>query len=95
MCYDSIKHMPKNKYGNGIFRRRIIIMSNKSDGTNENTMTDEELESISGLDREYKGHGMPCPKCKRFIHMDITEHLKRRIIDCPHCRLRINVDYKK
>lgn len=40
--------MPKNKYGNGIFRRRIIIMSNKSDGTNEYTLTDEEFESISG-----------------------------------------------
>lgn len=26
MCYDSIKHMPKNKYGNGIFRRRIIAV---------------------------------------------------------------------
>lgn len=70
-------------------------MSDKNNEADAYTLTDEELEGVSGGEGEYKGQGMPCPRCKWLIHIDVTELLERRIIDCPHCGLRINVDYKK
>lgn len=33
--------------------------------------------------------------CDSIKHIDITDLIERRNIDCQHCGLRINVDYKK
>lgn len=45
--------------------------------------------------QQQKTPGLNCPKCGSFIPTSITELITASYIECPHCRLRLNIDKKE
>ena len=41
---------------------------------------------------QQKTPGLTCPKCQHFIPTTINELITASYLECPHCRLRLNIN---
>lgn len=67
-------------------------MENKE--TKEYTLTEEELEAVSG-GTSPQIPGINCPRCGKFIPTTITELLTQGHLRCPYCLTKLNIDREK
>ena len=72
-------------------------MSNKNENNESKvyTLTDEELDLVSGGigdDQPPVRSAMPCPRCQGNIPIDINELVKSDMLICPYCMLRIKTN---
>lgn len=44
------------------------------------------------LNKQQKTPGLNCPKCGSFIPTSIAELITTSYLECPHCRLRLNIN---
>ena len=59
-------------------------MDNKNNETKEYTLTEEELNTVSG-GASSQIPGISCPQCGKFIPTTITELLTQGHLRCPYC----------
>lgn len=68
-------------------------MDNKNNETKEYTLTEEELNAVSG-GKSSQVPGMNCPRCGKFIPTTITEILTQGHLRCPYCLFKLNINRK-
>lgn len=66
-------------------------MNNQNNEAKEYTLTDEELNAVSG-GASSKIPGIACPHCGKFIPTTITDLLTQGHLRCPYCLLKLNID---
>lgn len=69
-------------------------MDNKNNETKEYTLTEEELNTVSG-GASSQIPGISCPQCGKFIPTTITELLTQGHLRCPYCLLKLNLNLHK
>ncbi len=69
-------------------------MDNKNNETQEYTLTEEELNPVSG-GASSQIPGISCPQCGKFIPTTITELLTQGHLRCPYCLLKLNLNLHK
>lgn len=69
-------------------------MNDQNKETKEYTLTDEDLEKVSG-GTSPQIPGLNCPRCGKFIPTTITELLTCGHLRCPYCLSILNIDRKK
>lgn len=69
-------------------------MDNKNNETKEYTLTEEELNAVSG-GASSQIPGINCPNCGKFIPTTITDLLIQSHIRCPYCLLVLNIHRKQ
>ena len=69
-------------------------MDNKNNETKEYTLTEEELNTVSG-GKSSQDLGINCPCCGKFIPITITDLLTQSRLRCPYCLLVLNIRWKQ
>lgn len=76
----------------------------KENGNEQREMTQEELDKIVGgyipdrprtQDTPQHMPGIKCPNCGNFIPSSIEQILFSRVLFCPTCGLKLNIDKRK
>lgn len=68
-------------------------MNNQNNKTKAYTLTDKDLEKVSG-GTSTQIPGINCPCCGKFIPITITDLLVQPRIRCPYCLSILNIDRK-
>lgn len=68
-------------------------MNNQNNKTKAYTLTDKDLEKVSG-GTSTQIPGISCPRCGKFIPTTITDLLVQPRIRCPYCLLVLNINQK-
>ena len=68
-------------------------MDNKNNETKEYTLTEEELNTVSG-GTSSRIPGINCPNCGKFIPTTITELLTQGHLRCPYCLSKLKIERK-
>ena len=69
-------------------------MDNKNNETKEYTLTEEELNTVSG-GASSQIPGISCQQCGKFTPTTITELLTQGHLRCPYCLLKLNLNLHK
>ena len=68
-------------------------MNNQNNKTKAYTLTEEELNAVSG-GKSTQIPGISCPRCGKFIPTTITELMTQGRLRCPYCLSILNIDRK-
>lgn len=68
-------------------------MNNQNNEKNAYTLTDKDLETVSG-GTSTQMPGISCPRCGKFIPTTITELMTQGRLRCPYCLSILNIDRK-
>lgn len=68
-------------------------MNDQNNKTKAYTLTDKDLEKVSG-GTSTQIPGISCPCCGKFIPITITELMTQGRLRCPYCLLVLNINQK-